>query len=97
MTRRRDSCENATDVADRRIGSGGRDDDTRPRTFLDLSVRDALEEATMEIAGIGFLPDGRLLVNSMFERVVLDFDGSTTSVYADLRELEGIADDGRRA
>jgi sugar lactone lactonase YvrE len=63
------------------------DEDGRNETFLDLSDRQALDEQQIIPAGSGFLPDGRLLVNSMFERVVLVYDGSTTSVYADLRDL----------
>lgn len=63
------------------------DEDGRCGTYLDLSDRGGLDAATMQLGGTGFLPDGRLLVNSMFERAVLVFDGSTTSVYADLRQL----------
>ncbi|HME49546.1 SMP-30/gluconolactonase/LRE family protein [Mycobacterium sp.] len=63
------------------------DDDGRTQTLLDLSGRQGLEGQPIVTVGTGFLPDGRLLVNSMFERVVLAYDGSATSVYADLREL----------
>jgi sugar lactone lactonase YvrE len=63
------------------------EDDGRWETFLDLSGRDGLDGQPVIAAGSGFLPDGRLLVNSMHERVVLAFDGSATTVYADLRHL----------
>ncbi|SEG92749.1 Sugar lactone lactonase YvrE [Thermomonospora echinospora] len=56
-------------------------------TLVDLSERTGLDGADIVTVGTGFLPDGRLLVNSMFEKVVLVVDGGEVSVYADLREL----------
>jgi sugar lactone lactonase YvrE len=56
-------------------------------TFLDLSDREGLDGHQVNLAGFGFLPDGRLIVNSLSERVVLVYDGSATEVYADLRDL----------
>jgi len=38
-------------------------------------------------SGLGFLPDGSLLIVSMLEREVLRWDGATLSVHADLRPL----------
>lgn len=58
-----------------------------PETLVDLSERVGLDGADIVTVGTGFLPDGRLLVNSMFEKVVLVVDGGEVSVYADLREL----------
>ncbi|MFB4303877.1 SMP-30/gluconolactonase/LRE family protein [Actinomadura sp. NTSP31] len=55
-------------------------------THLDLSDRKTADGEPVVLVGTGFLPDGRMLVNSMFERLVLAYDGNTTSVYADLRE-----------
>ena len=39
------------------------------------------------LGGAGWLPDGRLIVNSMHERVVLVWDGTSLELYADLRAL----------
>jgi sugar lactone lactonase YvrE len=38
-------------------------------------------------SGLGFLPDGSLLIVSMLEREVLRWDGEHVTVHADLREL----------
>ncbi|MFC7564521.1 SMP-30/gluconolactonase/LRE family protein [Actinomadura namibiensis] len=61
-----------------------------PETVADLSERDGLDGAEVVPAGSGHLPDGRLLVVSMFEKVVLvvteGADGKA-EVYADLRDL----------
>ncbi|MFF1253742.1 SMP-30/gluconolactonase/LRE family protein [Pseudarthrobacter sp. NPDC058329] len=62
-------------------------EDGEATTFLDASDRVTLDGADLVTIGTGFLPDGRLLVNSMFEKVTLVWDGSTLEVYADLREL----------
>jgi sugar lactone lactonase YvrE len=53
--------------------------------FADFSDRVGLDGARVVTVGIGFLPDGRLIANSMFERVVLVWDGERAEVYADLR------------
>jgi sugar lactone lactonase YvrE len=74
-----------TDMFNHRLVSV--DGDGRSETVLDLSDRQALDGREVNLAGFGFLPDGRLLVNSMAERVVLVYDGSTTAVHADLRQL----------
>jgi sugar lactone lactonase YvrE len=74
-----------TDMYNHRLVS--LNEDGRPTTYLDMSDREGLDGREVNLAGFGFLPDGRLLVNSMLERVVLVFDGSTTTVYADLRDL----------
>jgi sugar lactone lactonase YvrE len=53
-------------------------------------------------SGLGFLPDGDLLIVSMLEREVLRWDGADLSVHADLRSLVAdgcndmvVAPDGR--
>ena len=56
-------------------------------TYVDCSGRKGLDEAEVVVAGIGFLPDGRLLINSMLEHVTLVWNGVKTEVYADLRTL----------
>jgi len=61
--------------------------DGKREVFLDLSGRETLDGAPLVLIGTGFLPDGRLLINSMFERVTLVWDGEKAEVYADLREL----------
>lgn len=37
--------------------------------------------------GFGFLPDGRMIVNSMYEQLVLVWDGESVETYADLRAV----------
>jgi sugar lactone lactonase YvrE len=69
------------------------DDDGTPTVVIDASDRERLhpgpgvEEKEVVLGGMGWLPDGRLLVNSMHERVVLVWDGAALELYADLREL----------
>ncbi|WP_067683464.1 SMP-30/gluconolactonase/LRE family protein [Nocardia miyunensis] len=58
-----------------------------PGTYADLTVRVPLRGRTVVAAGTGFLPDGRLLIVSMFEQTVLSFDGSELRLHADLSEL----------
>ncbi|MFF5966483.1 SMP-30/gluconolactonase/LRE family protein [Streptomyces collinus] len=55
--------------------------------YLDLGGRKSLVDEEVVCVGTGFLPDGRMLVNSMWEQVVLVYDGATTEIYADLRGL----------
>ncbi|MDX3100985.1 SMP-30/gluconolactonase/LRE family protein [Nonomuraea angiospora] len=63
------------------------DDDGTPHTVLDLSQRTSVNGAEVIPGGFGWLPDGRLIVTSMHERLVLTFDGEQVTVHADLREL----------
>lgn len=49
-----------------------------PRTVL---------EVPGQPAGLGWLPDGDLLVNSMKDRQILRYDGERSSVYADLSDV----------
>ncbi|TDC71720.1 lactone hydrolase [Actinomadura sp. GC306] len=56
-------------------------------TIADVSGREPLDGAELVPAGTGHLPDGRLLVNSMFEKVVLVVENGRAEVYADLRDL----------
>ncbi|GAA5050844.1 sugar lactone lactonase YvrE [Thermocatellispora tengchongensis] len=62
-------------------------EDGRAETFLDLGGREGVDGAEVVVAGTGFLPDGRMLVNSMFEKLVLVYDGRNVEVHADLRGL----------
>lgn len=55
--------------------------------IADLAGREGLDGAEVVPAGSGHLPDGRLLVNSMFEKVVLVVENGVAEVYADLRDL----------
>ena len=65
----------------------------QPTIVVDASSRTPLHpgpgipEKEIVLGGMGWLPDGRLIVNSMNERVVLVWDGSSLELYADLREL----------
>ncbi|MER5261775.1 SMP-30/gluconolactonase/LRE family protein [Actinosynnema sp. NPDC002837] len=58
-----------------------------PETVLDLSDRTSVNGTEVIPGGFGWLPDGRLVVTSMHERLVLAFDGEQVTVHADLREL----------
>ncbi|MFI0354931.1 SMP-30/gluconolactonase/LRE family protein [Actinomadura sp. 9N407] len=63
------------------------DGDGGATTHVDLSEREGLDGQRINLVGTGFLPDGRLLINSMYEKVTLAYDGESTTVYADLRDL----------
>jgi sugar lactone lactonase YvrE len=65
------------------------DSDGNAETVLDLSGRTPVQGDEVVPGGFGWLPDGRLIVNSMHERLVLVWDGETVAEYADLRELAG--------
>ncbi|OLT37729.1 lactone hydrolase [Actinomadura sp. CNU-125] len=58
-----------------------------PETLVDLSDREGRDGEPVILVGTGFLPDGRMLVNSMFEKLVLAVDGDAVTVHADLRDL----------
>lgn len=61
--------------------------DGAPEVYADFSGRQTLEGAPAVAAGFGFLSDGRLVVNSMHEGLVLVFDDGVFDVYADVRDL----------
>lgn len=67
------------------------DADGVPHVRLDLTGRGRPEQPTPEGAttavGTGFLPDGRLLVNLMFQRQTLVDDGTAVRVFADLSDI----------
>ncbi|MFE1396965.1 SMP-30/gluconolactonase/LRE family protein [Nocardiopsis dassonvillei] len=65
-----------------RIGADG-----DAQTALDLSTRTSVNDSEVIPGGFGWLPDGRLIVTSMHERLVLVFDGENLTEYADLRAL----------
>jgi sugar lactone lactonase YvrE len=54
---------------------------------LDGRLETVVEVPGRRPSGLGFLPDGSLLIVSMLEREVLRWDGATLSVHADLRAL----------
>ncbi|WP_280438301.1 SMP-30/gluconolactonase/LRE family protein [Nocardia carnea] len=58
-----------------------------PETMVDLSTRTSVNGTEVIPGGFGWLPDGRLIVTSMHERLVLAFDGVRLTEYADLRRL----------
>lgn len=60
-------------------------DDGVARDYADFRQRERLEGTRPFTGGFGFLPDGRLIVNSMEERLVLVWDEGKIDVYADLR------------
>ncbi|TVZ02205.1 lactone hydrolase [Trebonia kvetii] len=63
------------------------DADGTPETVIDFSDRTSVNGTEVIPGGFGWLPDGRLIVTSMHERLVLAWDGRSLTVYADLREL----------
>ena len=72
------------------------DADGTPEKVVDASNRKPLSpeagsdepgQTEVVLGGAGWLPDGRLIVNSMHERLVLVWDGTTLDLYADLRPL----------
>ncbi|MFD5200999.1 SMP-30/gluconolactonase/LRE family protein [Streptomyces sp. NPDC058375] len=63
------------------------DEDGTPHTALDLSTRTSENGVETIPGGFGWLPDGRLIVTSMHERLVLAFDGEHVTEHADLRAL----------
>jgi sugar lactone lactonase YvrE len=76
--------------------------DGTPEVLVDLGDRATLDDAEMVPGGTGYLPDGRLIVVSMWEKVVLAVSDGKAEVYADLRELAAgpvndmvVAADGR--
>ncbi|MCR2799367.1 SMP-30/gluconolactonase/LRE family protein [Microbacterium sp. zg-Y818] len=62
-------------------------DDGSIETVVDATTRETLDGVRLVTIGTGWLPDGRLLINSMDEKVVLVWDGESLDVYADLREI----------
>jgi sugar lactone lactonase YvrE len=62
-------------------------DDGSIETVVDISGRETIDGVDLVTIGTGWLPDGRLLITSMNERVVLVWDGESVEVYADLREI----------
>ncbi|PRX99755.1 SMP-30/gluconolactonase/LRE family protein [Allonocardiopsis opalescens] len=58
-----------------------------PETMVDCSTRRSVNGAEVIPGGFGWLPDGRLILTSMHERLVLAFDGTGLTEYADLRHL----------
>jgi sugar lactone lactonase YvrE len=63
------------------------DEDGAAHTVVDLSQRTSVNGTEVIPGGFGRLPDGRLIVTSMHERLVLAFDGERLTEHADLREL----------
>jgi sugar lactone lactonase YvrE len=59
----------------------------RAETYVDLADWGTTGDDEVVVVGTGFLPDGSLLINSMFQRRVYVFDGKKVSPYADLGNL----------
>jgi sugar lactone lactonase YvrE len=71
-------------------------DDGAQNVLLDASQRrplsvdpdsEDLGDTDVVLGGMGWLPDGRLVVTSMNERILLVWDGKALELYADLRHL----------
>lgn len=65
-----------------KLGDGG-----DIETVVDFSGRSSVNGSEVIPGGFGWLPDGRLIVTSMHERLVLVWDGESLSEYADLRTV----------
>ena len=66
------------------------DADGNVAVVVDATARAEGSDAPIVLGGFGWLPDGRLIVNSMHEKVVLVHDGNGVddlSVYADVSEF----------
>lgn len=63
------------------------DDAGTPTVVVDASGRTPVRGGLVHLAGFGWLPDGRLLVVSMHERLLLTWDGSALELYVDLDDV----------
>lgn len=54
------------------------------RTVVDATSRAADAAVPIVLGGFGWLPDGRMIVTSMHEKLVLVFDGASLEEYSDL-------------
>ncbi|MGG7100408.1 SMP-30/gluconolactonase/LRE family protein [Rhodococcus sp. 24CO] len=54
------------------------------RTVVDATSRAADTTVPIVLGGFGWLPDGRMIVTSMHEKLVLVFDGASLEEYSDL-------------
>lgn len=70
--------------------------DGTPQVYIDATDRKPISteagsrapgDTEVVLGGLGWLPDGRALVVSMHERLVLVWDGTSLETYADLRPL----------
>lgn len=81
----RDGALHLTDMYNHRLirldGSG------TPEVVIDGSQRESSNGAEVVFGGFGWLPDGRIVLNSMHERLVLVWDGTELTEYADLSGL----------
>jgi sugar lactone lactonase YvrE len=57
------------------------------RVDVDTGAADTVVEVDQQPSGLGWLPDGQLLVVSMRDRKVLRFDGTSLHQHADLSEV----------
>lgn len=81
----RDGALQITDMYNHRIVR--LDAQGEPETVVDASTRAPVHGSEVVLGGFGWLPDGRLIVTSMHERLLLVSDGAELTEYADLRDL----------
>ncbi|GAA3383356.1 SMP-30/gluconolactonase/LRE family protein [Cryptosporangium minutisporangium] len=62
-------------------------EDGSTSVFIDARERDAATDVEVVLGGFGWLPDGRVLVTSMHEKLVLVWDGTALETWADLSDL----------
>ena len=60
------------------------DESGTPEVVIDGSQRESRNGTEVIFGGFGWLPDGRIVVNSMHERLVLAWDGRELTEHADL-------------
>ena len=63
------------------------DGNGEPTVLVDGSRRESSNGTEVVFGGFGWLPDGRIVVNSMHERLVLVWDGTELTEHADLSGL----------
>lgn len=63
------------------------DENGEPTVVVDGSLREPSNGTEVVFGGFGWLPDGRIVVNSMHERLVLVWDGTELTEHADLGGL----------
>ena len=74
-----------SDMYNHTILSVGEDGSTS--VFIDARDRDAATDVEVVLGGFGWLPDGRVLVTSMHEKLILVWDGATLETWADVSHL----------
>jgi sugar lactone lactonase YvrE len=70
-----------------RLAQNNDDENGTEVVVIDASDRTSVNGTEVVLGGFGWLPDGRIIVTSMHERLVLVWDGEQLAQYADLGGL----------